>query len=177
MGIKWINLNELEYAERNASMLNNSNFTVKNDISAAVKGSQEVAYRILRMITHENLEIGVHYCSSSFKDGVQLTNRIKRRARNITRGYEIITDEGTLLIGVAYTSKISLQQLYHYLKQKFNILDKYIFLNIEKGRLEIGVWILEEIASELRTHDITCYMIEEYPTADRLEVERSPLPL
>ncbi|MCK4332282.1 MAG: radical SAM protein, partial [Thermoplasmatales archaeon] len=43
MGIKWINLNELEYSERNADNLNRRNYTVKDDVSAAVKGSQESA--------------------------------------------------------------------------------------------------------------------------------------
>lgn len=38
----------------------------------------------------------VHYCSSSLKDAVQLRNRIMRRAKNVVKNYEIITDDGTL---------------------------------------------------------------------------------
>ena len=42
----------------------------------------------------------------------------------------------------------------------------------ERNRLEVAPWVLEEIASEL---PYRCYEVEEYPTADRLEVERAPL--
>ena len=177
MGINWINLNELEYSEGNADNLNRLNYTVKDDISAAVKGSQESANNIITRAAEENFEIGIHYCSSSFKDGVQLTNRIKRRAKNIVKTHEIISDEGTLLKGVIYTKNTSLKNLYESIKQEFNINDKHIFLNEEKERIEIGVWVLEKIATELKKRKLECYMVEEYPTADGLEVERIPLPL
>lgn len=179
MGIKWVNLNELEYSERNADNLNRRKYMVKDDVSAAVKGSQESANTVLNMAADKDFEVGVHYCSSSFKDGVQLTNRIKRRANNIARDYEVISDEGTLLKGViiAQNNVTSLHTFYKSLKQEFNISDKHIFLNKEKSRIEIGLWILEEIASVLSERGLQCYMVEEYPTADGLEVERIPLPL
>jgi pyruvate formate-lyase activating enzyme-like uncharacterized protein len=171
-------LNELEYSERNCDALIRRKYAVKDDISAAVKGSQKSALRALDMIADENLKIGVHYCSSSFKDGVQLTNRIKRRANNIARDHEIISDEGTLIKGVIYSrNTTSLQELYLSLKQEFNISNNHIFLNKEKYRIEVGLWILEKIAPTLKQRGLQCYMVEEYPTADGLEVERSPLPL
>jgi len=177
IGIKWINLNELEYSERNVNNLNHLNYEVKDDISAAVKGSQESAINIIKRVSENNFEIGIHYCSSSFKDGIQLTNRIKRRAKNIVKAHEVISDEGTLLKGVIYTKNTSIKNLYKSIKQEFNINDKHIFLNEEKECIEIGVWILEKIATELKKRKLECYMVEEYPTADGLEVERIPLPL
>jgi pyruvate formate-lyase activating enzyme-like uncharacterized protein len=36
----------------------------------------------------------------------------------------------------------------------------------------VAPWVLEEIASEL---ELRSFIVEEYPTADRLEVEREPL--
>lgn len=177
VGINWINLNELEFSETNAEKLNNRGFTLKDDISAAVKGSQESANSVIDMISKEDFEIGVHYCSSSFKDGIQLRNRIMRRAKNIVKEYEVISDEGTLLKGVIYTQNISLEELYETLKEEFKIGDNYIFLNNEKKRIEIALWILEKIALDLKKRGLECYMIEEYPTADGLEVERTPLPL
>ena len=175
LGIKWINLNELEYAERNANHFNRLNYTVKDDISAAVSGSQELAYHLLDNIVQSDLEIGAHYCSSSFKDGVQLTNRIKRRAKSVAQDHEIITDDGTLLKGIICT-KIPLQELYDLLKQEFDVDDNHIVLNKSKKRIELSLWILEKIAPELKKRGLDCYMIEEYPTADGLEVERTPLP-
>ena len=54
------------------------------------------------MVQKKNLDIGVHYCSVSFKDGVQLKNRIKRRAEHIAKPYDVITNDGTLIKGAIY---------------------------------------------------------------------------
>ena len=40
------------------------------------------------------------------------------------------------------------------------------------GKVEVAPWILEEISTSL---DEKCYISEQYPTADGLEVERTPL--
>jgi len=126
------------------------------------------------MVAQNDFKIGVHYCSSSFKDGIQLSNRIKRRAKNVAKDYEIISDEGTLIKGVIYT-KSSLKELFHFIKNEFNVDDDLIFLG--KNRIEIALWVLEEIVPILIKRGVDCYMVEGYPTADKLEVERTPLPL
>ena len=177
IGIKWINLNELEFSETNAKELKSRGFSVKNEISAAVKGSEEAASEIIKKVKENNLELGVHYCSSSFKDGIQLKNRIRRRANNIAKEFEVITKQGTLLKGVVYSKKMSLKQAYELLIQNYNIEDKYVFINKEKNRIEIAIWLLEEIAQDLKNKGLECYITEEYPTADGLEVERIPLPI
>ncbi len=176
-GLSWVNLNELEYSERNCDALSLRNYAVKNDISAAVKGSQETALKVLGMVSKENFGVGVHYCSSSFKDGIQLTNRIKRRANNVARGHEVISDDGTLIKGVVYSKKESLQKLYLSLKKEFKINNDHLFINKKKNRVEVGIWVLEKIAPVLKKRGLECYMIEEYPTADALEVERVPMPI
>ena len=177
-GVRWVNLNELEFSERNADFLDQRKFVVKDDVSAAVKGSQESALDVLKMAFEEDFRVGVHYCSSSFKDGVQLTNRIKRRAGNVAQAYDLITEEGTLLKGIIeIDGNSSLQTVYKSLKKEFDLKDEYIFLNDRKNRIEIALWILEKIASVLKQRGLMCYMVEEYPTADGLEVERIPLPL
>ena len=178
VGVKWVNLNELEFSETNAENLINKGFTVKDDISAAVKGSQRTAICVLKKVAEkEDLGIGVHYCSSSFKDGIQLRNRITRRAKSVARDYDVISEDGTLIKGVIYSQSSSLHEVYEILKQEFDVDDKYLFMNTDKGRVEIGVWILEKIADDLQKRGLQCYMIEEYPTADCLEVERIPLPI
>ena len=174
--LRWVNLNELEYSERNCESLNNRNYVVKDDISADVNGSQGSAIAVLKMVQNEDIDIGVHYCSVSFKDGIQLKNRIKRRAHSIAKEYEVITDEGTIIKGAIYKSDTSLNQLFILLKEEYGISEKFIFLDKEKSRIEIGLWILEKIALELKKKGCECFMVEEYPTDDRLEVERIPLP-
>ncbi|MDH7517567.1 MAG: radical SAM protein [Candidatus Thermoplasmatota archaeon] len=176
-GLSWVNLNELEYSERNCDALSLRNYVVKNDISAAVKGSQETALKVLSMVSKEDFRVGVHYCSSSFKDGIQLRNRIMRRANNVARGHEVISDDGTLIKGAIYSKKESLQKLFLSLKREFKISSEHLFINKKKNRVEVGIWVLEKIAPVLKKRGLECYMVEEYPTADALEVERVPMPI
>ena len=56
--------------------------------------------------------------------------------------------------------------------RRFSIPANLIILDREKARVEVAPWILEEIAKEI---DCDCYIVEEYPTSDRLEVERMKL--
>jgi len=178
LGINWVNLNELEYSERNSNSLNSKGYTVKNEISAAVKWSHESANEVLNISAEMEFDIGIHYCSCSFKDGIQLANRIKRRAKSISKNHDIISNEGTLLKGVIYTNEgNTLRVLYKSLKHKYKLSDKQIFLNIKKQRIEMDILILNKITPILKKLGMQCYMIEEYPTADELEVERIPLPL
>jgi pyruvate formate-lyase activating enzyme-like uncharacterized protein len=176
-GINWINLNELEFSETNVKMLNNRGFEVRDDISTAVKGSQEIAIDIINDFSSKRSKLGVHYCSSSFKDGIQLRNRIKRRAKNVAKRYEIITNEGLLLKGVIYPRSYSVSKINKILLEIYNLNANQFFINREKNRIELSIKILEDIAKDLKKQDIDSYIIEEYPTADCLEVERIPLPL
>jgi len=172
-GIRWINLNELEFSETNAEELMNRGFDVRNEVSSGVLGSEEEAISIIEEMAKENLSLGIHYCSSSFKDAIQLRNRIKRRAKNVAKPFEIISDEGLLIKGVIEVESKSFLEV---LKRRYEIPEDLIHFDLEKNRIEIAPWILEEIADDLRREKIECYIVEEYPTADRLEVERFSLP-
>lgn len=175
--LKWVNLNELEFSEKNAENLIKRKFNVKDEISAAVAGSQETAHKVIEKIASEDLKIGVHYCSSSFKDRIQLRNRILRRAGNIAKQHDVITDEGMLLKGIVLHKKMTLSNVYCFIRDQFKIDVKYIYVDNEKNRIEVASWILEKIAKELNNKGFEVYLVEEYPTADRLEVERVALPL
>jgi pyruvate formate-lyase activating enzyme-like uncharacterized protein len=178
LGIKWINLNELEYSERNSNNLNNKGYTIKDEVSASVKWSQESANDIIKLSAKRNFDIGLHYCSCSFKDGIQLSNRIMRRAKSIAKNHDVINKDGTLIKGVIYAqNKNSLRVLLKSLKQKYNLSDQQIFLNMKKERIEMNILLLNKISLILKKLGMECYMIEEYPTADELEVERISLPI
>lgn len=161
--VDFINLNELEFSSTNWQEMVKRGYRQKSDISSAVKGSEELALDLLEM----NFGTSVHYCSASFKDGVQLTNRIKRRAKNIARPGDIITEEGTLIKGVIITDNPD--SLIDELVSVYEVPEEMICYNDKKNRIEINIYILEEIYEDL---DADCYGVEEYPTADRLEVER-----
>lgn len=165
-GLDFVNLNELEFSETNWRALRSLEFDVKDDVSSGVKGSEKLAKDLLRIDT----KVPLHYCSSSFKDGIQLRRRIMRRAKKVKRPYEILTKDGTFLKGIIETNDLSMTAAY--ILKEFSIPGNLIRADPEKERLEIAPWILEEIADEL---EWPAYIVEEYPTADRLEVERIPL--
>jgi len=164
LGVDFLNLNELEHSETNCDALNKIGFTVKNDISSAVKGSEKTAINIMKNL---DADISLHYCSSSFKDAVQLRNRIMRRAKNVAKKYESITKDGTILKGVIECGKM--KTVVKNLIKDYNIPENLIDIDNEKKRIEIASWVLEEISKQL---PYKCFIVEEYPTADRLEVER-----
>ena len=175
--IRWINLNELEFSEQNAQALLQHGYHVKNELSAAVLGSEKTAMKILYEMNSKNLNIGLHYCSVSFKDGIQLRNRIIRRANHTAKPYQEITPDGTLLFGVIENTIDTLFKLNHELHNTHGIPKDMFMLNQEFNRIEIAGWILEDITPILIKQGNRCFIIEEYPTADHLEIERIPLPM
>ena len=166
IGIGFVNLNELEFSESNWQMMDIHQYDMKDDISAAVSGSEETAFRMMERFP----ELRIHYCSSCFKDGVQLRNRLIRKANHIAEEYDVVTEDGTLLKGYAYPE--DLEDAARFLKEEYDVPDELMFIDAENNRLEVASWVLEEIADEL---PFKCCISEQYPTADRLEVERIPL--
>lgn len=164
--IKFVNLNELEFSESNWDMMKERDYKIRDDISAAVLGSRELALRMIE--THQDMR--VHFCPSNFKDSVQLRNRLIRRAEHIAQEYDVITDDGTIVRGLAYPE--DLNKAIELLKNEYDVPDELMSKDDEHRRLIIASWVLEEIAEEL---PFKCYISETYPTADALEVERIPL--
>ena len=76
-----------------------------------------------------------------------------------------------------YSKNISLNSLRKDFKQKYKIPEDKIRINKEKNRIELDIITLENIARKNKEKSISFFLIEEYPTADGLEVERTPLPL
>jgi hypothetical protein len=175
-GVRWVNLNELEFSERNCDAFRGRGYQVKNDISAGVKGSEQTAVKVIEMAQKKDLHIGVHYCSVSFKDGIQLKNRIKRRAQYIAKPYDVITSDGTLIKGTIYPASGTFRNVSKLLRGTYNVPSHLLFIDTEKKRVEIAAWLLQKIAPKLSEQEYRCFIVEEYPTADRLEVERTPVP-
>lgn len=162
MELDFINLNELEFSDTNYQNLHRRNFSVKNDYESGAAGSSELAIDLV----NEFPEFTVHYCSAAFKDGVQLKNRLKRRASSVARRMDIITPDGTIIKGIIEHS--DLQEIVSALKGA-GVPDDMIALNEGKKRVEIPSWIIPKLKG-LVPYDM--YEVEEYPTYDALEVER-----
>ncbi|MDW5564000.1 MAG: 4Fe-4S cluster-binding domain-containing protein [Methanomassiliicoccus sp.] len=162
--LDFVNLNELEFSEGNWDRLMDRGMEVKDEVSAAVKGSEEAALKAVAAAR----KVPVHYCSSSFKDSVQLRKRIKRRAVRVALPSDVITEEGTLLKGVVEGSMDGIIALL----RQYEVPEELFRKDEEKKRVEVAPWVLEELFPELPYES---FLVEEYPTADRLEVEREPL--
>lgn len=162
MDLDFINLNELEFSETNFEGLLGRGFTVKNDVESGATGSGELAMSMVK----EYKDYAVHYCSAAFKDGVQLKNRLKRRARNVARPIDVITKEGTIIRGIIQGE--DLQEIVRELKMT-GLDEDMIHLNLLRKRIEVPPWILPELKKLL---NYEMFEVEEYPTWDALEVER-----
>lgn len=163
-GAQFVNLNELEISESNADAMRARGFSLESDGGNAVAGSRKTAEAVVR----ERFSIPVHYCPSRFKDAVQLRERLRRTAERTRWTGELVTEDGTLLKGViegcdpAEGARIL---------QSLGVQRVHFRLDGERGRIEIAPWVLEDIAESIPW---PCFIVEEYPTADRLEVERHP---
>ncbi|MDI6709052.1 MAG: radical SAM protein, partial [Candidatus Thermoplasmatota archaeon] len=90
--------------------------------------------------------------------------------KNIVKDYEIITEDATLLKGIIECENLSAVR--EELIKKFSVPEKLVEIDIVRRRLETAPWIIVKIAKFL---PFPCSIVEEYPTADRLEVEREKL--
>ncbi|MCL2143449.1 MAG: 4Fe-4S cluster-binding domain-containing protein [Methanomassiliicoccaceae archaeon] len=166
LGVNFVNINELEFSESNWQMMNDRGYELKDELSSAILGSESAAKRIMKKFSDAN----IHFCSSSFKDSVQLRKRLIRTAEHIAKEYDVVTEDGTILKGLIYAD--DLEAAAEFLRDEYDVPDELMLIDPVRKRIETASWILEEIASEL---PFKCYIVEEYPTADRLEVERTPL--
>lgn len=165
-GVHFANLNEFEWSETNSGNMRVRGFEPGSDEDSTIKGSREMAQAAgLRLARRK---MAVHYCSSPFKDRIQLGQRLLRRASNVAKPWEIITDDGTLLRGVV-EAPVPHDAMKSMMAQ-FDIPRKYIA--VRSHRVEVAPWILEKIAKDL---PYPAYFSECYPTDEGLEVERTPL--
>lgn len=91
--LQFLNINELEWGETSAGAMRDRGLEPVDGLHNAVRGSGGWA----RGIRHRP---GVHFCSSRFKDSVQLRERLKRIARNTARPFDQVTGDGTIRYGV-----------------------------------------------------------------------------
>ena len=168
-GQPFVNLNELEFSPTNAEALLAHGYSVKGDVSSAVRGSEGLGRRMVDEFGRRGLR--VHYCSAQFKDAVQLRRRLSRRAANVARPHEVVTTDQTILKGVVETGDP--EAVARELQARFDVPAELMAIDRGRGVLELAPWVLQELSDEI---DADCYLVEEYPTWDRLEVEREPLP-
>ena len=160
----FLNLNELEFSVTNAAALKERGYFLLNDELSSAAGSRDIALDIKKQYP----DVQFNFCSSRFKDAVQLRKRLLRTADVIARTFDEITQDGTLFYGVITGDEEEIIRL-------------LIHLNVPKdlyspagARVELGWWVLEDIAKSI-TGRFESYYEECYPTHGKMVVERVPL--
>ncbi len=154
----FLNLNELEFSETNLNELNKRGYAAVDDESSGAKGSKEVA----ESVNGSKL----HFCSSRFKDAVQLRERYKRIAKKTARDFDEKTDDGTIVYGFIEGN------CRHILKDAGVTDDMYSLMN---GSVETAWWIASDLAEELKKSGFSAFVIERYPMKNGMLVEKTPL--
>ncbi len=154
----FLNLNELEFSETNASELEKRGYVPENDTSMAVLESRDFAGSVKGK--------KIHFCSSVFKDAVQLRERFKRIAKRSARDFDEITDDGTLVYGIIEGDGLSIMEDAGVTEDMFAVME---------GSVETAWWIASDLAEELKEKGFSVYVIERYPMKNGMIVERTPL--
>ena len=168
--VDFVNLNELEFSETNEVAMRERGYHVDRWNGWGVAGSRAVAERLVR---ERDLALPVHYCSSRFKDSVQLRQRLLRRAERTAPAFAHRTDDGTIVYGVVEApAAANLRSLSGRLARVGALLPGEYEVDFARRRVALGPARLRRIAPRLPW---PAFVVEAYPTADGLEVEREPL--
>lgn len=162
--VDFLNINELEFSDTNANNMARFGFVCKDKISYAVKGSDKLAKKLLRYCKGKIKN--VHYCTAKLKDRVQLANRIKLRAKNVKKPYDIVTEEGMIYHGAVYTTNFG--AVAKFLK-KFDVPKSLFAYDKGKKCVLLAPWVMLMLQDDLKKRWKVA-LVEEYPTYDRLEV-------
>ena len=170
IGVDFVNLNELEFSETNEDQLHERGYRVDPWNGWGVRGSRAVAERVVR---ESRLSVPVHYCSSRFKDGVQLKQRLIRRAERTAPAFAHRTADGTVVLGIVEASgRGDFARWSSRVAKRARLGVEDYRVDPARRRVELDPAISRCVARRLPW---PAFEVEVYPTEDALEVERNPL--
>jgi len=170
IGVDFVNLNELEFSETNEDGLHARGYRVDPRNGWGVRGSRAVAERIVREM---RLSVPVHYCSSRFKDSVQLRQRLLRRAERTAPAFAHRTEDGTVVLGIVESAgRGSFAAWSRRVASRARLAPGDYRVDPARRRVELDPAVLRRVARRLPW---PAFEVEVYPTEDALEVERNPL--
>jgi len=91
VGVRFVNLNELEFSESNELRLRLRGYRVRES-GVAAEGSEEVALTLLRWVVEEGIDLNLHYCPARFKDSIQFRARLTLRGLRTRLPFEEVVD-------------------------------------------------------------------------------------
>ena len=166
INLDYVNLNELEITEENLQNLSKLGYHTKTNLSAAVKGSEELAIKILN--NNRRKRITLHYCSSSYKDNIQLRNRLRRRAKSYALSSDEITDDGLIVRArIIVNEAKSLLSIKDALINDFEIPEKLVNMD-EKNKMILTNWLLakkysSDLVKKFHNEISAIHIIHQYP--------------
>jgi len=167
VGAHFLNLNELEFSERNVLPMETLGMVLCTDSLTAVQGSRETALKVLNYA--ENKGLPVHFCTARLKFDYQLRNRLINRAKSIRKPFEKVTRNGFLRKGVMEGG--TAVEMAAELKAA-KVPEKMFCHNNKTNRIEMS----EEAAKILaKKSGFKVSVIEEYPSAEPWDWEKTPL--
>ena len=193
--VSFLNLNELEISDTNVNKLYEHKFEAKNDVSYAVKGSEEMALELLDYCL-KNTSLNVHYCTVSLKDTVQLTKRIAKRAKNVKKKFDIITKENSLIRGAVYAVEpsfgyndkirnmpkderekiiVKLNAVMNEMIVKYKVPAELVAVDLVKLRLLTSRGTVQKLKKDLKAKGLYPAVVEDLPTYDEFEIESEDL--
>ncbi|MDH5807159.1 MAG: radical SAM protein [Candidatus Methanomethylicaceae archaeon] len=166
IGVEFLNINQLEFSSTNFLQLKERGFEIEGN--NAVKGSEDLAIKIIKWAEDEGLELKIHYCSISKKDGVQYKMRIVRRRNNVIRLYEEALEDGLIGKFVLETKENP-----HYIRKKLikelKIKPNMIGISRDGKNIEISRNLINEVKKLIP--NVKIKYIKELPTAIREKIE------
>ncbi len=163
----FLNLNELEFSDTNADAMKKLNFKLRDEISNSVAGSEEYAQRISSDCRK------IHFCSSSYKDAVQLRKRLIRIAETTARAFDEISEDGTIYYGHIEVPDPDDMKILKYELSEMDI--PCDMMEINPDGIDIAWWILEDLKEYVKNPSRKLHIIEKYPFKDGMIVEKIPL--
>jgi len=187
LGLSFLNMNELEASETNFENLKSQGMRLTDMASASIEGSAEVAREVIEWAAENLKSFSVHFCSASFKDGVQMRNRLERRLEHTIREFEERdADDSLLVVGIIraiHGSKLDeeqLQQIHHILHNQLGVPRDMLNIDTIRMRIEMAPWIMEDITDAIKTSledvgPLEIGIAYEYPSWDRLQTMFEPI--
>ncbi|MCE7736446.1 MAG: hypothetical protein GPJ54_16315 [Candidatus Heimdallarchaeota archaeon] len=167
-GLDFVNLNEYEFTTSNFNKLSQRGF-VSLLTNSAIVGSKETARNVMERIK-DITSITVHFCTSGSKDSIQLVQRFKRRASQIKRPFEDISEEGELEYGQFFVdSNEELNSLSQLLESEYELNQEMFEIFPDELKIETGWFIVEEITEHLRDNylpNLQAEAIARHPIKD-----------
>jgi hypothetical protein len=191
--IKFLNLNELEVSDAEASKVSKM-FKTKDKLSYGVKGSEKLGIELMNFVKQNKFSYSVHYCTAKLKDAVQLTKRIQRRAKNTKRPFDLLEKDGTLTRGAIYLPYLCPSIGYEkkllslnakqrsivlkkfntfklHLMRTYDVPKELLHIDEHKLRLITNIKVARELAKDIKSSGLKPAIVTEYPTWDTLIVE------